>query len=118
MAAVTAAALAFLPVLVDSDRAEQTRTAFTLQVEGDAALWLVELRNGVIVTEPTPAPLSNHIEPTAEELAGFVFGLWAPQPGSPLATLDRSGFVFLPDHTAAVFDDPDAEVHLLGQGSQ
>ena len=118
----TAATLAFLPVLVDPALAEDVRIAFSLEIEGEDAPWLVELRNGVILTEPGTAPLPDHMVLTADELAGFVLGLTAPAPGSPLTALDvaldRSGFVFLPDSPALVLDDPNAEVHLLGEGAQ
>ena len=122
IAAGTAASLAFLPVLVDPERAGETRTAFTLQVEGDETAWHIEMRNGVILTEPAAVPLSDHVELKPDELAEFVLGLAAPASDSPLAVLDaaldRSGFVFLPASPAAVLDDPAAEVHLLGEGSQ
>ena len=122
IAAGTAASLAFLPVLVDPDQAGETRTAFTLQVEGDETAWHVEMRNGVILTEPATVPLPDHVELKAEDLAEFILGLAAPASNSPLAVLDaaldRSGFVFLPASPAAVLDNPAAEVHLLGEGSQ
>jgi alkyl sulfatase BDS1-like metallo-beta-lactamase superfamily hydrolase len=118
----TSATLAFLPVLVDPAKADGTAVAFTLAVEGDDTPWLVELRNGVILTEPAPAPMAAHVALMASDLADFVLGRSAPQPGSPLATLDsaldRSGFAFLPDSPAQSLDDPAAEAHLLGQGSQ
>jgi alkyl sulfatase BDS1-like metallo-beta-lactamase superfamily hydrolase len=121
-AAGTAAMLAFLPVLVDPAKAGDTATAFTLSVEGDGTLWLVELRNGVIIAEPAPAPQAAHVSLTAAALADFILGLAAPDPDAPLATLDsaldRSGFAFLPDSAAMSLDDPAAEAHLLGQGSQ
>lgn len=122
IAAGTAASLAFLPVLVDPNQAGETRTAFTLQVEGDETAWHIEMRNGVILTEPATVPLDDHVVLTADELAKFVLGLAAPASDSPLAVLDaaldRSGFVFLPASPAAVLDNPAAEVHLLGEGSQ
>jgi hypothetical protein len=111
-----------IPVLVDPAKAGDTAVAFTLPVEGDGTPWLVELRNGVILTEPAPAPMAAHVALTASDLADFVLGRSAPQPGSLLATLDsaldRSGFAFLPDSPAQSLDDPAAEAHLLGQGSQ
>jgi alkyl sulfatase BDS1-like metallo-beta-lactamase superfamily hydrolase len=80
-AAGTAATLAFLPVLVDPSRAEDTRIAFSVAVEGEAAPWRIELRNGVILAEPATDTMSDHMVLTADELAGFVLGLDAPTPG-------------------------------------
>lgn len=121
-AAGTAAALAFLPVLVDPAKAGDTATAFTLSVEGDDTPWLVELRNGVIIAEPASAPMAAHVALTAADLADFVLGLAAPESGSPLVTLDsaldRSSFAFLPSSATLSLDDPAAEAHLLGLGSQ
>jgi alkyl sulfatase BDS1-like metallo-beta-lactamase superfamily hydrolase len=122
MAAGTAATLAFLPVLVDPAKAGDSAIAFTLTVEGDDTPWVVELRNGVIMTEPASAPLAAHVALTASDLADFILGRSAPVSGSPLATLDsaldRSGFAFLPDSPVQSLDDPAAEAHLLGLGSQ
>lgn len=122
VAAGTAATLAFLPVLVDPTMAGDSTIAFTLLVEGEDTPWLVELRNGVILTEPAPAPLAAHVALTASDLAEFVLGSTAAQPGSPLAALDsaldRSGFAFLPDSPVVSLDDRSAETHLLGPGSQ
>lgn len=100
VAAGTAANLAFLPVLIDPAKAGDRRLAFTLQVRGDDMVWRIEMRNGVILTEPTVAPLPDHVTLSPSDLAGFVLGLSSPASGTPLAALDagldRSGFVFLP----------------------
>jgi hypothetical protein len=122
VAAGTAANLAFLPVLIDPAKAGDRRLAFTLQVKGDNALWRIELRNGVILTEPAAVPLPDHIALSPSDLADFLLGLSPPALGTPLAALDaaldRSGFVFLPHSPAAGLGGPACEVHLLGEGSQ
>jgi alkyl sulfatase BDS1-like metallo-beta-lactamase superfamily hydrolase len=122
IAAGTAASLGFLPVLVDPTKAGESRIAFTLEIGENSTPWLIELRNGVIVTEPAKAPLPDHVVLTAGELADFVLGLAALPPGSVLTTLDsvldRSVFAFLPASPATFLEKPAAELHMLGEGSQ
>jgi alkyl sulfatase BDS1-like metallo-beta-lactamase superfamily hydrolase len=118
----TAAKLAFLPVLIDPVKAGDLTAAFTLQVEGDDAIWLIEMRNGIILAEPAGAAMPEHVMIDAAALADFVLGLAAPAAGTPLAAvdavLDRSGFVFLNDLAAGGIGEPAAETHLMGEGSQ
>ncbi len=85
IAAGTAANLAFLPVLVDPDQAGETRTAFSLQVEGDKTAWHIEMRNGVILIERATVPMSDHVELTAMISPSSSS---APAPDSLLAVLD------------------------------
>ena len=118
----TAANLAFLPVLIDPAKAGDRRLSFTLQVKGDDALWRIEMRNGVVLTEPAADPLPDHVVLAPADLADFILGLSPPAPDTLLAALDagldRSAFVFIPDSPAAGLDGPAEEVHLLGEGSQ
>ena len=122
IAAGTAAMLAFLPVLVDPSKAGDSHSTFSLQVEGDAEPWRIEMRNGVILTEPSAARLPDHVTLAPAGLADFVLGLAVPPPGTPLAaidaTLDRSAFLVLPDAKLKALSGHAAEVHLLGEGSQ
>ena len=122
IAAGTAAIMAFLPALIDPSKAGDTHTTLTLQVEGDAAPWRIEMRNGVILTEPATAQLPEHVTLAPTGLADFILGLAAPPPGTPLAAidgaLDRSGFLVLPDAELEALNGHAAEVHLLGEGSQ
>jgi alkyl sulfatase BDS1-like metallo-beta-lactamase superfamily hydrolase len=117
-----AANLAFLPVLIDPAKAGDRRLSFTLQVEGDDAIWRIEMRNGAMRSEPATAPLPDHVAVSSADLAGFILGLTPPAPGTPLAALDaaldRSVFVFLSESPGADLENPDVEVHLLGEGSQ
>ena len=79
-AAGTAANLAFLPVLIDPAKAGDRRLAFTLQVEGDDAVWRIEMRNGVIVSEPAAGPLPDHVALSPADLADFILGLSPARP--------------------------------------
>lgn len=121
-AAGTRACLAFLPVLVDPVRAGDRRIALTLQVAGDSAPWRIELRNGVILTEPATAPLPDHVAMDAAGLARFVLGLAPPAAGTPLAAidaaLDRSRFVALPGLSAGDLVSQGGEAALQGAGAQ
>lgn len=122
IAAGAAANLAFLPVLIDPAKSGDQRIAFTLEVEGEGASWLIEMRNGVVLTEPATAPLDEHVTLGPGDLADFVLGHSAPEPGTPLAlldaALDRSGFVMPPAIGSVGLDGPAEETSLLGAGSQ
>ena len=122
IAAGTAAMIDFLPTLIDPSKAGDAHATFSLQVEGDAAQWRIEMRNGVILTEPAAAQLPDHVTLAPAALADFILGRSPPPLGKPLATidaaLDRSAFLVITDAEIKALSGRAAEVHLLGGGSQ
>ncbi len=114
--------LDFLRYLVDPRAAEGKRVTFTLAISNDPRIWLLDLRNGVIVVSPAPSPSAAHATVSRRDLAEFVLGV------GPLdariaaisefsAALDRSHLV----STAALgdaFDDPQEQAHLTIIGEQ
>jgi alkyl sulfatase BDS1-like metallo-beta-lactamase superfamily hydrolase len=63
----------YLRYLVDPRKAETTRLAFTVSVEGEAPKQ-IELRNGVIVLSDTGAKAKSHIAVSRKEWSEFVIG--------------------------------------------
>lgn len=118
----TATMVAFLPTLIDPSKAGDAHATFSLQVEGDAAPWRIEMRNGVILSEPAATQMPDHVTLAPAALADFILGRSQPPLGKPLATidaaLDRSAFVVLSSAEIKALNGHAAEVHLLGEGSQ
>ena len=52
--------LQFVRYLVDPRKAEGQRLIFTLAAEGDTQIWLVTLRNSVLVISPKRFPRRDH----------------------------------------------------------
>lgn len=96
-AAPVASVLDYLRYLVDPVKAADKRIAFTLAVEGDPAIRLLQLRNGVLVISPADKPGPIHVAANRAQLADFVLGT-APLPGAAAPTefgeaFDRSQFL-------------------------
>jgi alkyl sulfatase BDS1-like metallo-beta-lactamase superfamily hydrolase len=81
--------LQFVRYLVDPRKAEGLRQSFTLAVDGDSRIRLIELRNSVIVVSDAQSPAAQHVALTRQELAAFVLGVRPASAGDPLAELDR-----------------------------
>lgn len=81
--------LQFVRYLVDPRKAEGSRQAFTLAVEGDPRLRRLELRNGVLVITDANAAAPAHFQLTRQELADFVLGTGSPSTADALSQLDR-----------------------------
>ncbi len=82
--------LQFVRYLVDPRKAEGQRLIFSLAAEGDDQIWLVTLRNSVLVISSSASRGASHIDVTRSELADFVLGKAASLAGGgALAELDR-----------------------------
>ena len=64
----------YLRYLVDPRKAEDLRLSFTLAVKGAANLYLVELRNGVIVVNDVDQKGATHLDVTRREWSEFIAG--------------------------------------------
>jgi len=97
-AAPVASVLEYLRYLVDPVKAGDKRIAFTLAVDGDPAIYWMQLRNGVLVVSPGVQPGPIHVAATRAQLADLVLGT-ASLPGNAAAlaelgqVIDRSQFV-------------------------
>ena len=80
-AAPVGSVLDYLRYLVDPVKAGDKRMAFTLAVEGDAAIHRVQLRNGVLVISMAETAGPVHVAASRAQLADFVLGT-APLPGN------------------------------------
>ena len=105
-AAPVASVLEYLRYLVDPLKAGDKRIVFTLAVDGDPAIYRMQLRNGVLVVSPTEKAGPIHVAATRAQLADFVLGA-APLPGNAPALADFGQFFdrsqFLPRETLASF---------------
>jgi alkyl sulfatase BDS1-like metallo-beta-lactamase superfamily hydrolase len=64
----------YVRYLVDPRKAEDTRLAFTVSVEGAEKPTRIELRNGVIIISEASKKEQTHIDVSSKEWAEFVVG--------------------------------------------
>jgi hypothetical protein len=64
----------YVRYLVDPGKAEDTRLAFTVSVEGSENPARIELRNGVIIISEASKKEQTHIDVSSKEWAEFVVG--------------------------------------------
>ncbi len=90
--------LDYLRYLVDPVKAGTQRFDFTVAVEGDPAVYRLQVRNGVLIPSAADAPSATHVRLTRAELANLVLGTGAFPDTRPAlrgfdAIFDRSQFV-------------------------
>jgi alkyl sulfatase BDS1-like metallo-beta-lactamase superfamily hydrolase len=64
----------YLRYLVDPRKAEDSRLAFTVAIDGEARLWQIELRNSVVVISDADRKNANHVEVSRQKWSEFVVG--------------------------------------------
>jgi alkyl sulfatase BDS1-like metallo-beta-lactamase superfamily hydrolase len=97
-AAPVASALEFLRYMVDTAKAGSRRFDFTVKIDGDASVYRLLLRNGVLIVSAVAVPGPTHVGMTHDQLAALILGT-APLPGAAPAlagfgdVFDRSQFL-------------------------
>ena len=122
-AASASANLEFMRFLVEPRAAEEKDFAFTLEIEGDATIWSLHVRNGVLVILTAGTPSVDHKRLTRRELAEFILGKRSPDDsGTILATfdscLDRSNLLTAEDAIASVLGEPQERLRTDAYGEQ
>lgn len=64
----------YLRYLVDPRKAEDSRSAFTVAIEGESELRQIELRNSVVVISHAEKKGSNHVNVSRREWGEFIIG--------------------------------------------